>query len=114
MVIFQALGSRLQKLPAQILQVKRLSTSILSMPGWDLTDYYIFSLDFYHTMLYCYLHSVGIGSPIQICSILVGVCSPCVNIVSCFLSLRFTSFVKTSREGLHRCGSFYDLRVGVR
>jgi len=76
-VSFQALGSRLQKLQAQILQVKiiLLSTSILSMPGWDFIDYATFFFSFLPLYALFFLHIVGVGSPIQISSILVGVCS---------------------------------------
>jgi len=31
------------------------------MPGWDFTIMLFFFLAFHHTMLYCSLHSVGIG-----------------------------------------------------
>jgi len=76
-VSFQALGCRLQKLPTQILQVKMLlvSTSILSMPGWDFIDYATFFFSFLPHYALLFLHIVGVGSPIHIFSILVVVCS---------------------------------------
>ena len=72
---------------------------ILPKPGWDFTDYAIYVLSFspHHASLL--LYSIGVGSPDQICSTLVGVCSvqSCVNICSLFLfvSFCFPYFVKT-------------------
>lgn len=54
------------------------------MPGWDIKDYATYDFSFLPHYALLLLYSVGIGSPDQICSILVEVCSvySCVNIVS--------------------------------
>jgi hypothetical protein len=54
------------------------------MPGWDIKDYATYDFRFLPHYALLLFYSVGIGSPDQIFSILVGVCSVCpyVNIVS--------------------------------
>ena len=67
------------------------------MPGRDITDYANYVFRFLPHFALMLLYSVGVGSPDQIFSSLVGVCSvlSSENIVSYFVSLCFTSFVKT-------------------
>ena len=57
---------------------------ISPMPGWEIKYYATYDLSFLPHYALLLLYSIGIGSPDQIFSILMGVCSvySCVNIVS--------------------------------
>ena len=70
---------------------------ILPKPGWDFTDHAIYVFSFLPHYASLLLYSVGVGSPDQFCSTLVGVCSvqSCLNIFCLFFSFCFISFVKT-------------------
>ena len=65
-VSFQALGSRLQKLPAKLLQVENLIYFNRVNVWLGFTDYATFVFSFLPHYALLVLHSVGVGSPIQI------------------------------------------------